>query len=56
MNCALHLFIVLRPAQEYFTLCGDVAIAGEAGAEKFRPMLGNQGFEQGGIFIVPHLL
>jgi hypothetical protein len=23
---------------------------------KFRPMLGAQGFEQGGIFIVPHLL
>jgi hypothetical protein len=25
-------------------------------AAKFRPMLGAQAFEQGGIFIVPHLL
>jgi hypothetical protein len=48
------LFIVLRPAQEYFT-CGDVTITGE-GPQNLGLCSALRAFEQGGIFIVPHLL
>jgi hypothetical protein len=50
------LFTILRPTQEFFTLIwGDVTIAGEG-----MPNLGLcsplGAFEQGGIFIVLHLM
>jgi hypothetical protein len=35
------MFLVLRPAQEYFTYI-DVTVASE-GLAKFRPLLGTQG-------------
>jgi hypothetical protein len=44
------LFTVLRPAQEYFTI-----IAGE-GLQNLSLCSALRAFEQGGIFIVPHLL
>jgi hypothetical protein len=47
------LFIVLRPAQEY--LYGDVTITGE-GLQNLDLCSALRAFEQGGIFIVPHLL
>jgi hypothetical protein len=47
---------VLRPAEEYFTYkYGDVTIAGE-GLQKLGLCSALRAFEQGGIFIVPHLL
>jgi hypothetical protein len=56
------LFTVLRPAQEFFTymetspfLYGDVTIAGE-GLQHLGLCSGLRAFEQGGIFIVQHLL
>ena len=49
------LFNVLRPAQEYFDLYGDVTIAGE-GLQNLGLCSALRAFEQGGIFIVPHLL
>jgi hypothetical protein len=42
----------LRPARESFTH-GDITVAGER-LQKFWLML--DAFEQGGIFIMPHLL
>jgi hypothetical protein len=44
------LFTVLRPAQEYFTY-----ITGE-GLQNLGLCSALRAFEQGGIFIVPHLL
>jgi hypothetical protein len=51
------LFIVLRPTQEYFTsaLYGDVTVTGE-GLQTLGPCSALKVFEQGEIFIVPHLL
>jgi hypothetical protein len=49
------LFTVLRPAEEFFTLYGDVTIAGE-GLQNLGLCLTLKAFEQGGIFIVPQLL
>jgi hypothetical protein len=50
------LFIVLRPAQEFFTYM-ETSYHYRWRVEKFRPMLGDlRVFEQGGIFIVPYLL
>jgi hypothetical protein len=49
------LFRVLRPAQELFTYIGDVTIAGE-GLQNFGLCSALRAFEQGMIFIVPHLL
>jgi hypothetical protein len=50
-------FTVLRPVQEFFTyiLYGDVTIAGE-GLQNLGLCSALRAFEQGGIFIVPHLL
>jgi hypothetical protein len=48
------LFTVLRPAQEFFTY-GDVTIAGE-GLQNLGLCSALRAFEQGEIFIVPHLL
>jgi hypothetical protein len=50
------LFTVLRPALErIFHLYGDVAIAGE-GLQNLSLCSALRTLEQGGIFIVPHLL
>jgi hypothetical protein len=50
------LFTVLRSAQDYFTYkYGDVTTAGE-GLQNLGLCSGLRAFEQGGIFIVPHLL
>jgi hypothetical protein len=49
------LFTVLRPALEYFTLYGDVTIVGE-GLQNLGLCSALRAFEQGGIFIVPHLM
>ena len=49
------LFIVLRPAQEYFTYMETVTIAGE-GLQNLGLCSALRAFEQGGIFIVSHLL
>jgi hypothetical protein len=49
------LFTVLRPAQEFFHLYGDVTIASE-GLQNLGLCLALTAFEQGGIFTVPHLL
>jgi hypothetical protein len=49
------IFTVLRPAQEFLTYM-ETSPLPVKGCKKFRPMLGAQAFEQGGIFIVPHLL
>jgi hypothetical protein len=46
--------IALRPAPEYFT-GRDVTIAGE-GQQNLGLCSALRAFEQGGIFIVPHLL
>jgi hypothetical protein len=43
-----------RPAQEFFTY-GDVTIASE-GLQNLGLCSALRAFEQGGIFIVPHLL
>jgi hypothetical protein len=48
-----YLFF-LCPAQEYFTY-GDVTFAGE-GLQNLGLCSALRAFEQGGIFIVPHLL
>jgi hypothetical protein len=48
------LFTVLRPAR-IFHLYGDVTIAGE-GLQNVGLCSALKAFEQGGIFIVPHLL
>jgi hypothetical protein len=51
-----RLFIVLHPAQEYFTyMDGDVTIIGE-GLQNLGLCSALRAFEQGGIFIVTHLL
>jgi hypothetical protein len=51
-----RLFTVLRPALErIFHLYGDVNIAGE-GLQNLGPCSALRAFEQGEIFIVPHLL
>jgi hypothetical protein len=47
--------MVLRPAQEFFTLYEDVTIAGE-GLQNLGLCLALWAIEQGGIFIVPYLL
>jgi hypothetical protein len=47
-------FTVLRPAQEFFTYMETSPLPWRAA--QFRPMLGAPAFEQGGIFIMPHLL
>jgi hypothetical protein len=49
------LFIVLRPTEEYFTCMGDVTITG-GGLQNLGLCSVLRVFEQGGIFIVPHLL
>jgi hypothetical protein len=50
------LFIVLRPAQEFFTYrYGDITIAGE-GLQNLGLCSALRAFEQRGIFIVQHLL
>jgi hypothetical protein len=49
------LFRVLRPAQEFLTYIGVVTIAGE-GLQNFGLCSALRVFEQGGIFIVPHLM
>jgi hypothetical protein len=49
----LCLVTVLRPAEEFFTYTGTILPLKGC---KIWPMLSAQGFEQGGIFIVPHLL
>jgi hypothetical protein len=48
------LFDVLRPAKKNHSY-GDVAIAGE-GLQNLGLSSALRAFEQGGIFIVPHLL
>ena len=48
------LFTVLRPTQEYFTYM-ETSIAGE-GLQNFGLCSALRAFEQGGIFIMPHLL
>jgi hypothetical protein len=48
------LFKVLRPAQEFVTY-GDITITGE-GLQDLGLCSALRAFEQGGIFIVPHLL
>jgi hypothetical protein len=48
--------MVLRPTQEFSTcVYGDVTIAGE-GLQNLGLCLVLRAFEQGGIFIMPHLL
>jgi hypothetical protein len=47
--------MVLRPAQDFFHLYGDVTIAGE-GLQSLGLCSALRAFERGGIFIVPHLL
>jgi hypothetical protein len=47
--------MVLRYAQEFFTLYGDVTITGE-GLQNLGLCSALRAFEQGGIFIVLHLL
>jgi hypothetical protein len=49
------LFRVLRPAEELFTYIEDVTIASE-GLQNVGLCSALRAFEQGGIFIVPHLL
>jgi hypothetical protein len=49
------LITVLRPAQEFFTLYGDVTIAGE-GLQNIGLCSALRAFEHGEIFIVSHLL
>jgi hypothetical protein len=49
------LFRVLRPVEEFFTYIGDVTIAGE-GLQNIGLCSALRAFEQGGIFIVTHLL
>jgi hypothetical protein len=51
------LFIALCPSQEFFTYMdyGDVTIAGER-LQNLSLCSALRAFEQGGIFIVPHLL
>jgi hypothetical protein len=51
----IDYFTVLRPAQEFFYLYGDVTITGE-GLQNLGLCSAPRAFEQGGIFIVPHLL
>jgi hypothetical protein len=48
MKMLIHLW-------KYFYLCGDVTIAGE-GLQNFGLCSALRAFEQGGIFVVPHLL
>jgi hypothetical protein len=43
------LFTVLRPAQEFFNITGE-------GLQNLGLCSALKAFEQGGIFIVPHLL
>jgi hypothetical protein len=60
------LFTVLRPAQEFFTCIENVTIAGEGlqnlglcsalALQNLGLCSAFRAFEQGGIFIVPHLL
>jgi hypothetical protein len=47
--------LILRPAQGFFHLYGDIIIAGE-GLQILGLCSALRAFEQGGIFIVPHLL
>jgi hypothetical protein len=49
------LFIVLRPAQEYFSYMGTSPIPGE-GLQNLGLCSALRAFEQGEIFIMPHLL
>jgi hypothetical protein len=49
-------YLLFYTFSRIFHLHGDVTITGEGGA-KFRPICSAlRAFEQGGIFIVPHLL
>jgi hypothetical protein len=51
-----YYFTVLRPTQEFFTYIEiDVTIAGEE-LQNLGLCSTLRAFEQGGIFIVPHLL
>jgi hypothetical protein len=49
------LIYVLQASQEHFTYYGDATIAGE-GLQNLDLCSALRAFEQGGIFIVPHLL
>jgi hypothetical protein len=49
------MFYGLRPTQEFFTLYGDVTIAGK-GLQNLGLSSALMAFEQEGIFIVRHLL
>jgi hypothetical protein len=49
------LFIVLHRTQEFFTYMGDVTIIVK-GQQNLALCSAFRAFEQGGIFIVPHLL
>jgi hypothetical protein len=49
------IIYVLRPAQEFFTYMETSLFAGE-GLENLGLSSALRAFEQGGIFIVPHLL
>jgi hypothetical protein len=50
-----YLFIVFCPAQEIIYLYGDVTFTGE-GLQNLALCSTLRAFEQGGIFIVQHLL
>jgi hypothetical protein len=47
--------VVLRPSQNFFTLYGDITVTSE-GLQNLGLCSALRAFEQGGIFIVPHLL
>jgi hypothetical protein len=49
------LFVVLCPAHEFFHSYGNVTINGE-GLQNLGVCSALMAFDQGGIFIVPHLL
>jgi hypothetical protein len=51
-----QLIICFTSRSRIFHLYGDVTITGEGLQNLGYAMLGAQGLEQGGIFIVPHLL
>jgi hypothetical protein len=51
---SIDYFIALRATQEFFTSMETSPLPVKG--YKFRPMVGAQGFEQGEIFMKPHLL
>jgi hypothetical protein len=58
-NLKPHIFLIdhcgFRPSSKMFHLYGDVTIAGE-GLQNLGLCSALRAFQQGGIFIVPHLL